>query len=238
MRMQQVALRDAPDPRESRPPCYSDAIRMPRLDGSFASLDELTSNKRRKRKENDQNHESENEIQLRRIRCRSEEVISMREDIRSMSVPPRVHPFEVERLNHQSSTDDVPIQEPNMIVQMEHSPRSSRMRNQTLLNRNQDENRDEELQNFNQSSASVQRSPYSRRSHNQTLRSDCGRDEEISHLQIVENHFQKIEPINNSSSTSSSEFEAVDTMNFDKNEVSTVDGFIIMSDERNIEGQS
>lgn len=87
--MQQEAQRDAPDPRETRPPCYSDAIRMPRLDGSFASLKDFGKN-RRNRKDNEEPEEEEEEVPLRRNRCRSEEVLSMRS-----IVVPRVHPFEV-----------------------------------------------------------------------------------------------------------------------------------------------
>lgn len=36
--LQQEALLNAPDPRETHPPCYEDAILLPRLDTSFASL--------------------------------------------------------------------------------------------------------------------------------------------------------------------------------------------------------
>lgn len=101
IRMQQEAQRDAPDPRETRPPCYSDAIRMPRIDGSFASLKDFGKN-RRGRKDEDE-HEEEEEVPLRRNRCRSEEVLSMRS-----IVVPRVHPFEVtstiEPLNDQRQT--------------------------------------------------------------------------------------------------------------------------------------
>lgn len=97
--MQQEAQRDAPDPRETRPPCYSDAIRMPRLDGSFASLKEFGKN-RRNRKDDGDDGEEEEEVPLRRNRCRSEEVLSMRSII-----VPRVHPFEIrstiERDSHQ-----------------------------------------------------------------------------------------------------------------------------------------
>lgn len=86
--MQQEAQRDAPDPRETRPPCYSEAIRMPRMDGSFASLKDFGKN-RRNRKDDD-HEDDEEEVPLRRNRCRSEEVLSMRSII-----VPRVHPFEV-----------------------------------------------------------------------------------------------------------------------------------------------
>lgn len=56
---------NAPDPRESRPPCYEDAILLPRLNGSFASL--------RKIKNDDEVDEIDSHIS-RRNRSRSEEV--------------------------------------------------------------------------------------------------------------------------------------------------------------------
>jgi hypothetical protein len=99
--MQQEAQRDAPDPRETRPPCYSDAIRMPRLDGSFASLNELNTKKSKSRRRKTETQDDENDIDdfegvpLRRNRCRSEEVISMRSTARTRA-PPRIHPFEGE----------------------------------------------------------------------------------------------------------------------------------------------
>lgn len=61
---------NAPDPRETRPPCYEDAILLPRLDGSFASLNELNSKRSGRRSVS-----TENDEQLRnKNRCRSEEV--------------------------------------------------------------------------------------------------------------------------------------------------------------------
>lgn len=187
LRMQQVALRDAPDPRESRPPCYSDAIRMPRIDGSFASLNELSSDKRRKRKENDQNESDSEDVPIRRVRCRSEEVLSMRESVRR--VPPRVHPFEVEQLDRQTFVDDeienVRIQGSNVILNLEYSPRSTRARPSTTpgradISENFNENENEEIRNFNQSSNSVNRSPYSRRSKKEAKSDD---------VEIVDDHF-------------------------------------------------
>lgn len=63
---------NAPDPRESRPPCYEDAILLPRLDGSFASLNELNSKRLARRSTSTGSTE-----QLRnKNRCRSEEVNS------------------------------------------------------------------------------------------------------------------------------------------------------------------
>lgn len=106
--MQQEAQRDAPDPRESRPPCYSDAIRMPRLD-AFASLNELRlgKNKRRRKTENEDEEIDEN-VPLRRNRCRSEEVLSMRSTVAENGgiLVPRIHPFEGEMRDTQTFSDE------------------------------------------------------------------------------------------------------------------------------------
>lgn len=95
--MQQEAQRDAPDPRETRPPCYSDAIRMPRLDASFASLYDFGRAKNKARRK-DEDEEIEEDVPLRRNRCRSEEVLSMRATVNENNgrAPLRVHPFEGE----------------------------------------------------------------------------------------------------------------------------------------------
>lgn len=83
MQMDQQAQLNAPDPRESRPPCYEDAILLPRLGGSFASLDELSSRRKgRKSKDNEDDDIIEPRQLNQRCRCRSEEVLSMRESVR------------------------------------------------------------------------------------------------------------------------------------------------------------
>ncbi|XP_055686331.1 toll-like receptor 4 [Lutzomyia longipalpis] len=81
MAMEQEAQLNAPDPRETRPPCYEDAILMPRLDGSFASLNELNMRREKRRKllDKDENEDETDGVITRRNRCRSEEVLSMRE---------------------------------------------------------------------------------------------------------------------------------------------------------------
>ncbi|GAB0096939.1 uncharacterized protein DMENIID0001_125240 [Sergentomyia squamirostris] len=81
MAMEQEAQLNAPDPRETRPPCYEDAILMPRLDGSFASLNELNMRREKRRKlvDKDENSDETDAVITRRNRCRSEEVLSMRE---------------------------------------------------------------------------------------------------------------------------------------------------------------
>jgi len=103
--MQQEAQRDAPDPRETRPPCYSDAIRMPRLDASFASLNEFRRGKN-KGTNKDDDEEIEENVPLRRNRCRSEEVLSMRATVNNGRAPPRLHPFEADmRDSHRVTTE-------------------------------------------------------------------------------------------------------------------------------------
>ncbi|XP_058054121.1 uncharacterized protein LOC131205857 [Anopheles bellator] len=94
VRLLQDAPQNAPDARESRPPCYEDAILLPKLDAaSFASLDELMlRGKRKKRtrnrrasgadfKDDDEEDEENRRIELRqRSRTRSEDVLSRRID--------------------------------------------------------------------------------------------------------------------------------------------------------------
>lgn len=72
MMMEQQNQLNAPDPRETRPPCYEDAILLPRLDGSFASLNELNS-KRLGRRSTSTETESNDHLRNKN-RCRSEEV--------------------------------------------------------------------------------------------------------------------------------------------------------------------
>ncbi|XP_053675795.1 uncharacterized protein LOC128726039 [Anopheles nili] len=90
VRMQQDAPQNAPNARESRPPCYEDAILLPKLDAaSFASLDEIMmGGKRKKRRRNRRSSGSDakdddedQQIQMRqRARTRSEDVLSRRLD--------------------------------------------------------------------------------------------------------------------------------------------------------------
>lgn len=98
--MQQEAQRDAPDPRETRPPCYSDAIRMPRLDASFASLNEFGRGKNKRSRKSETDDSPNEDVPLRRNRCRSEEVLSMRSTSTRI---PRIHPFENETRDSQNS---------------------------------------------------------------------------------------------------------------------------------------
>lgn len=89
MAMDQQAQLNAPDPRETRPPCYEDALLLPRLDGSFASLNELGEKKEFKkgvRINRDTTSSAvqrpDEDVNLRispRNRCNSEEVLSMRD---------------------------------------------------------------------------------------------------------------------------------------------------------------
>lgn len=235
--MQQVALRDAPDPRESRPPCYSDAIRMARVDGSVASLNELGSNKRKKKKNNDHDNENEEEVPLRRTRCRSEEVLSMRETVRSTRAPPRVHPFEVEQLDRQTFIDDENengrVQGSNVILNLESSPRPSRARpstapsrvdNELMNTENSNSNENEEIRNFNQSSNSVNRSPYTRRS-----KKDAKAEPNSNQVEIVEDHFasEQRKIFGDEGSLDSNDFIAIESQN------SSIDNFVVLENNNN-----
>lgn len=177
LRMTQEAQRDAPDPRESRPPCYADAILMPRLDGSFASLDELGTgrlkHKRRRRKTEESEEIEEVEVPLRRNRCRSEEVLSMREvvaaSLRSPLLPPRIHPTEIEPIDRNISTneEEQPVEgihyHSTDILTLDHSPGpSSRARSPQTSLQPADESF-EEIKNFNHSNNTLERSPYAKR---------------------------------------------------------------------------
>ncbi|XP_055624585.1 toll-like receptor 2 [Toxorhynchites rutilus septentrionalis] len=89
LRLRQEAQLNAPDARESRPPCYEDAILLPKLDSvSFASLDELLlrGKRRKKRKQrqstgdeqpNADGEDDQVEVRLGN-RSRSENVLSVR----------------------------------------------------------------------------------------------------------------------------------------------------------------
>lgn len=163
--MQQEAQRDAPDPRETRPPCYSEAIRMPRLDASFASLNELGKKNKRRRKTESEEDELEEEVPLRRNRCRSEEVLSMRQTVAENGGArvPRSHPFESNG-NAQRTND------------------------------NDDDESFEEIRNFNQQSANTLNdgSPYSKRRQQQLLaqRNDGGAGPSRgAAIEIHDNHF-------------------------------------------------
>lgn len=191
MRLQQEAQRDAPDPRESRPPCYSDAILMPRLDGSFASLDELgggrLKHKRRRRKTEDSAEDEDEiieEVPLRRNRCRSEEVLSMREvvagSVRSPRTAPRVHPLEIDPIDRNRSSNEEDEADPESvhyhstdILTLNHSPGSSRARSARSVSQAAPTTQPpaipaaaapEEIRNFdNRSSETLERSPYTKR---------------------------------------------------------------------------
>lgn len=68
--LEQEAQLNAPDPRESRPPCYEDAILLPKFSGSFASLRVKNRNE-----PDDEDEVDSNQAQLRN-RSRSEEVLA------------------------------------------------------------------------------------------------------------------------------------------------------------------
>lgn len=65
--LEQNAQQNAPNPRESHPPCYDDALLLPKFTGSFASL------KGRWIASDDESDTVDTSMPLRN-RCRSEEV--------------------------------------------------------------------------------------------------------------------------------------------------------------------
>lgn len=260
MRMQQEAQRDAPDPRESRPPCYSDAILMPRLDGSFASLDELGTgrikHKRRRRKtEVNEDEDEEEEVPLRRNRCRSEEVVSMREivaaSVRPPTMAPRLHPHEIEPIDRNRSSNEEEPEELHYhstdIMALDHSPGpSSRARSPQVSIQPESESF-EEIRNFNQTSSNtLDGSPYSKRKfgHMESFKSDKKvkfvstpkpQDESI---EIHEDHFKPIERVRKDSTTDSEDSSEFITIKHGKhdasNSSSNEDGLVIVSKPTNI----
>lgn len=235
-RMQQEAQRDAPDPRETRPPCYSDAILMPRLDGSFASLNELNSNRgknkrRRLKTEEQDDDEHDEEVPLRRNRCRSEEVLSMRETVRGSARPPkfisRTHPLEIEPIDRNRSSNEDDEVEPvsTSIRTLEHSPGSSRRRPSKVSIQPTGEN-NKEIRNFNRSNNSLEKSPYAKRKLNPTnsfkgtRNTAPGTSQSVSvpskppqiqsnslsvpssSIEIIDNHFDSVERKNSTDSGS------------------------------------
>lgn len=61
MRLQQQAQLNAPDPRDTHPPAYEEAIRMPKP--FFYSMDELSTNKKQKRRKRRQLQEENEAIE-------------------------------------------------------------------------------------------------------------------------------------------------------------------------------
>lgn len=189
--MQQVAQRDAPDPRESHPPCYADAILLPRLDGSFASLDEMGNGRlkhKRHRKKNDETEQDIEDVPLRRSRARSEEVLSMREvvanSVRSPRIPPRIHPLEIDPIDrNRSPNENDTEQEEEVILTFDRSPvlssRSSRARSpQASISQREMANENlDDIRNFDQSTNTLREgSPYAKRKLKQIENSEASKN--------------------------------------------------------------
>lgn len=232
-RMQQEAQRDAPDPRETRPPCYSDAILMPRLDGSFASLNELNSNRgknkrRRLKTEEQDDDEHDEEVPLRRNRCRSEEVLSMRETVRASARPPkfisRTHPLEIDPIDRNRSSNEDEEVEPvsTSIRTLEQSPGSNRRRpSKSSIQPNGENNK--EIRNFNRSNNSLEKSPYAKRKLNQTNSFKGTRNTAPGTSQSVPPPSNPLQIQSNSLSVPSSSIEIIDTHFGDERKNSTSD---------------
>lgn len=258
--MTQEAQRDAPDPRESRPPCYADAILMPRLDGSFASLDELGTgrlkHKRRRRKTEESEEIEEVEVPLRRNRCRSEEVLSMREvvaaSLRSPLLPPRIHPIEIEPIDRNISTneEEQPVEgihyHSTDILTLDHSPGpSSRARSPQTSLQPADESF-EEIKNFNHSNNTLERSPYAKRKLGHMESFKGGRNTKPlsvptiaspqAPIEIHEDHFKtELGRRVSSSSEDSSEFITIKTGKHESSDSSsTEDSLVVIHKPTNI----
>jgi hypothetical protein len=261
IRMQQEAQRDAPDARESRPPCYSDAILLPRLDGSFASLDELNNGRikhKRRRRKTEESDDLEEEVPLRRNRCRSEEVISMREivtgSVRPSRLPPRIHPFEIEPIdmNRSSNEDEEPeeVQYPSTtIMTLEHSPGPSRART-PKASLQPDGESSEAIKNFNNT---LERSPYAKRKlkHMESFKGDKNKGfgtpaslisstsvpetPRLDSIEIVDDYFNNERQRNSSvESLDSSEFISINMGKHSSNSSSNEDGLVVLRKPSNI----
>lgn len=256
LRMQQEAQRDAPDPRESRPPCYSDAIRMPRLDGSFASLDELGSgrikSKRRRRKTEEADDIEDEDVPLRRNRCRSEEIVSMRDavtgSVRPPTIAPRLHPTGIDPIDINRSSNEAEQEELHYhstdILTLDHSPGpSSRARSplpQTPLEPTNESF--EEIRNFDQSSNNtLDRSPYAKRKlgHMESFKGDKSMKiapqvpppptdlSSTDSIEIYEDHFQASEKA--SLSSDSSDFITISAPKNQSSSSSNEDGLVVIN---------
>lgn len=259
VRMQQEAQRDAPDPRESRPPCYADALLMPRLDGSFASLDELGSGRiKRRRRKTEEAQDIEEEVMLRRTtRSRSEEVLSMREVVarntRTPRVDPRIHPVEIEPIDpNRSSNEDEPegIHYCSTdIMTLDHSPgpssraRSPQMSVRLVVSSIQPKGASsEEIKNFNQSNNELEGSPYANRklNHMESFKGDRNKKALTAPppipplpIEITEDHFKNVVKQRRDSTTDSEDSSEFITIKPGKqqssNSSSNEDGMVIVS---------
>lgn len=162
-------------------------------------MSDLTSRAKKRKKSATQTDTIE-EVQLRRNRCRSEEVLSMREtvasngSILSPNLPPRSHPFEVE------SPPGSPIQQPSNILNLSHSPGRARARsaNPNRVNTQIPANGSiEEIRDFNKSNATISKgSPYPNRTLRQQKDQDtAGPSTASSAVRHQENRNDEIEVI-------------------------------------------
>jgi hypothetical protein len=201
MRMQQEAQLNAPDPRESRPPCYEEALRMPKLDRHFVSLNDISTRIRNKiRKKSGVDDDDVDDVQLRRA-TRSEVVLSTRETVSptdtipSPVLPPRSHPFEVE------SDPNSPREGPSNILNLSHSPGRSRSRTaQARANIENDQSTScEEIRDFNRSAVTLSNgSPYPNRQLKQIRdkaeepgpsTSKSNKTHDTDEIEVVDDHF-------------------------------------------------
>lgn len=138
--LEQEAQLNAPDPRETNPPCYEDAILLPRPAASFASLKHLGS---------DDAEADERRKASKRSRSRSEELISRNSDADGASRPKRHILAAKLRLNRPkltqtvanapqsmpSTSADPPRSSSTEIITLKHSPRLHRLHSPSTASR-------------------------------------------------------------------------------------------------------
>lgn len=88
MILEQEAQLNAPDPRESNPPCYEEALLMPKLERNFKSMNELSSrqSKRGLMRSKTTNDMNDNELILDSFILHSEEKLAERQNERTINI--------------------------------------------------------------------------------------------------------------------------------------------------------
>lgn len=213
--LDQEAQLNAPDPRETNPPCYEDAILLPRLDSSFASLKQLAGDI----------EADERRTATKRSRSRSEEFISRCSDDGAtrpkrhiLAARLRLHKTkQVETTAPASQTPSTSVPKPRVnsteIITMNHSPRLHRLHSPNAISRTLHASSTSEfaIEPEQQYMNLAGRSPYApRRAHNSpgqpsSSSSDINLDgREPSYCEIdapeeiviIENHYRSTDSVN------------------------------------------
>lgn len=138
--LEQESQLNAPDPRETHPPCYEDAILLPRLDTSFASL-------KRAGLIGDYDDKWDETIKraVKRSRCRSEEVLCIHEyDLQNPNTNRSRRHIRAARIRRTRLGNNLPLEIPPLNT------------NRTVDNNN----RQNDIEQFDETN---ERSPYAKR---------------------------------------------------------------------------